>query len=299
MKTKFRILLLIALGSMFFTACSKDDKLDSNSVFVDPVLTNNPLDNYLLTNYVMPYNVEVLYKYVDKTSDLSYRLVPAPYENSVRLAKLMLYAVMEPYDQVTGSRQFLRTNFPKLITFTGSVPVQSNGVIILGTAEAGTKVSLYNLLELSDANGRDADFLNYWFFKTVHHEFQHILNQNKPFPSSFKEISGTSYVDDAWNSVYTTDLAAVTGGFITRYSSKAEGEDFAEIFSHYVTRSQADFDAMIDLAGTSSTGKAIILSKLVIVKNYMSTEWGINMDVLRQNILTRYAGLSTLDLNTL
>lgn len=291
--------MLLASCGVLLSACNKEDKLDSKSVFVDSEIPKNALDNYLYNNYTKPYNVEILYKYVDKESDMSFRLVPAPYESSIRLAKLMQFLVIKPYDEVTGSQEFLKNNFPKIITFTGSVPVQTNGVIILGTAEAGTKVSLYNLLALNEASGKDRDFLNSYFFKTVHHEFQHILNQNKPYPSNFLEISGSGYVEDEWNTKYTSTGAAVAAGFISPYASKAHTEDFAELYSFYVTRSQADWDAILNSSGSTADGRAIIASKLMIVKNYMKSEWGIDMDVLRSNILTRYSQLSTFDQTTL
>ncbi|ERJ61165.1 zinc-binding metallopeptidase [Sphingobacterium paucimobilis] len=299
MKLRNNIVLLIASCGVLFTACSKEDKLNSNSVFVDSDIPKNPLDTYLYNNFVKPYNIEIMYKYVDKESDMTYRLVPAPYESSVRLSKLLLFLAIEPYNQVTGSKQFIRDNFPKIITFTGSVPVQTNGVIIKGTAESGTKVSLYNLLGLTEAKSVSSVFLNDEYFKTVHHEFQHILNQNKPYPSSFKEISGLNYVEDEWNAKYPTLESAVKAGFVSRYASKADTEDFAELYSFYVTRSQADFDAIVNSDGSASAGKAIILSKLAIVKSYMKSEWNIDMDVLRSNILARYAELGTFDQTTL
>lgn len=301
MKLKYNIAVLLASCGILFSACDKQDKLNSTSVFVDSEIPKNALDNYLYNNYIKPYNVEILYRYVDKESNMAFRLVPAPYESSIRLSKLMLYAAMQPYDDVTGSKQFLKNNFPKLITFTGSVPVQTNGVIILGTAESGTKVSLYNLLELNETNGKSSSFLNYWYFKTIHHEFQHILNQNKPYPSNFKEITGLGYVEDDWSSTTTWPSAgaAIAAGFITTYASKADTEDFAELFSHYVTRSQADFDAMLNVANSTAAGRALIASKLAIVKSYMKSEWGVDMDQLRANILNRYANLASFDQTTL
>jgi len=285
--------------AILLSSCEKEDALNPNSVFVDSEIPKNSLDNYLYNNYTKLYNVEILYKYVDKESDMAYRLVPAPYEASIRLSKLMLYATMQPYDLVTGGTKFLKDNFPKLITFTGSVPVQTNGVIILGTAESGTKVSLYNLLELNETNGKSASFLNQYFFKTIHHEFQHILNQNRPYPSNFKEITGLNYVDDEWNAKYTSTGAAVAAGFISPYASKADGEDFAELFSFYITRSQTDFDAILNATGSTAAGRAIIATKLAIVKTYMKSEWGVDMDLLRQEILTRYSNLATFDQTTL
>ncbi|MGJ1198042.1 zinc-binding metallopeptidase [Sphingobacterium spiritivorum] len=299
---KIRNILTLSCLIML-SACSKEDKLNPNSVFVDSEVPKNALDNYIYNNYTKPYNVAILYKFVDKESDMAYNLVPAPYDGSIRLTKLMLYSVIGAYDQVTGSTQFIRGNFPKLLTYTGSVPVNNNGTIILGTAESGTKVSLYNLLEMNETNGKNPTFLNYWFFKTIHHEFQHILNQNKPYPSNFAEITGGGYVEDEWSTTYpgtTAGLAAaISAGFISQYASKSHGEDVAELYSFYVTRSQADFDAILNTPNASAAGKAIVLSKLAIVKNYMKSSWNIDMDVLRAEILNRYSKLGTFDQTTL
>lgn len=298
---KKKNILYPLLGLILMSACSKEDKLNSQSVFVDSKIPKNPLDNYILNNYTKPYNISILYKFVDKESDMAYNIVPATYDGSIRLTKLMLYSVIESYDKITGSKEFVKNNFPKLITYSGSVPVNNNGTIILGTAEAGRKVSLYNLLEMSEVNGKSAAFLNYWFFKTIHHEFQHILNQNKPYPSNFKEITGTTYVEDEWSTQYPASDPglAVSAGFISSYASKADTEDFAELYSFYVTRSQADFDAMLNVAGSTAAGRALILSKLAIVKNYMKSSWGIDMDLLRTEVLDRYSKLSAFDQTTI
>ncbi|WP_293956861.1 MULTISPECIES: zinc-binding metallopeptidase [unclassified Sphingobacterium] len=303
MKNNTLLISILLSFSVMFSGCNKEDKLDSKSVFVDSEIPKNALDNYLYNNYTKPYNVQILYKYNDNESNMTYRLVPAPYDASIRLSKLMLFLVMDPYSEVTGSTQFLRSNFPKIITYTGSVPVQTNGVIILGTAESGTKVSLYNLLELNETTGKNSQFLTNGFFKTVHHEFQHILNQNKPYPSNFREISGSNYIEDEWNTKYPNNTvgigSAIAAGFISPYASKADTEDFAELYSFYVTRSQADFDAMLNVENSTAAGRTLILSKLAIVKSYMKSEWGIDMDILRANIIARYPKLSTFDQTTL
>lgn len=303
MKNNTLLISILLSCSVMFSGCNKEDKLDSKSVFVDSEIPKNALDNYLYNNYTKPYNVQILYKYNDNESNMTYRLVPAPYDASIRLSKLMLFLVMDPYSEVTGSTQFLRSNFPNIITYTGSVPVQTNGVIILGTAESGTKVSLYNLLELNETTGKNSQFLTNGFFKTVHHEFQHILNQNKPYPSNFREISGSNYIEDEWNTKYPNNTvgigSAIAAGFISPYASKADTEDFAELYSFYVTRSQADFDAMLNVENSTAAGRTLILSKLAIVKSYMKSEWGIDMDILRANIIARYPKLSTFDQTTL
>ncbi|UIR56265.1 putative zinc-binding metallopeptidase [Sphingobacterium sp. SRCM116780] len=302
MKRKLTLMMLgmVLLGTI---SCNKEDKLDANSVFVDSEIEQNEFDKYIYTNFTKPYNIDILYKYVDRESDLDYNLVPAPYESSIRMTKLLSYLGLEPYNDLTGSKEFIRKYFPKLLNYIGSVAVRNNGTVVLGTAENGAKMSLYNLLDLNAETGQDKDYLNYYYFKTVHHEFQHILNQTKPFPSDFRAITGLTYVDDAWNTVYPNSAAgnanAISAGYISPYASKAAEEDFAELYSFYITRSQADFNAMLNIPGATDAGKAIVIKKLNVVKTYMRDNWNIDMDKLRENIIARMDKLDTFDQTSL
>lgn len=294
---KYILILLVIV--ICFNSCSKEEGIRSESVFVDSELPKNALDNYIYDKFTKPYNIEILYKYVDRESDLDYHLVPATYDGSIRLTKLLLHLGIEPYNEITGGTTFIRDNFARMLTYIGNVAVRNNGTVILGTAESGSKIALYNVLNLNATSGVNATFLNDYFFKTIHHEFQHILNQKKPFPTSFNEITGTTYVDDAWNTYWASNGAAIAGGYISMYASKAPTEDFAELFSIYVTRSQSDFNAIMNVANSTDAGRALINSKLTIVKNYMQSQWNIDMDQLRQVILDRYANLGSFDQTTL
>lgn len=287
----------LLLGTL--TSCDRDENLDPNSVFVDPVITPNALDNYIQNNLVKPYNIQVLYRFVDRESDLAYNLVPARYESSVRLTKLLIHLGLEPYDKLTGSKEFIRNYFPKIVNFIGYSAVRNNGTQIAGTAENGLKMTLYSVNGLNATTGINPNYLTSNYFKTVQHEFQHILNQTKPFPTSFNEITGLAYVDDAWNTIYDTQAKAITAGFISSYAGKAPEEDFAELFSFYVTRTQSSFDAIVNTTGGTAAGRALIATKLSIVKTYMKTQWNIDMDELRAELLERGENLASFDQTTL
>ncbi|WP_316804624.1 putative zinc-binding metallopeptidase [Pedobacter nototheniae] len=299
MKIKYNLICL-ALISLIYTSCKKE-KLSDKSVFVDSNLPKNALDNYVYNNYTVPYNIDIIYKYVDRESDITYNLVPATYDASVRMTKLLLQFGLKPYDEVTGSKTFIKRYFPKLLSYIGSSSVKSNGTIVLGTAEGGKKINLYNLNNLP-TNSTSISYLNQYYFHVIHHEFQHILNQTKPFPTSFLTISGLAYVGDTWNTAFTSNAAAITAGFISPYASKEGTEDFAELYSFYVTTSATDYTAYLNSAGTSAAalaGIATITTKMEIVKTYMKNEFGIDMDVLRANIQAKVAGLPTFDQTTL
>lgn len=55
----------------------------------------------------------------DIESDMNYQLVPADYNQSVRMAKLMKYLCLEAYDVITGSKNFIRSYYPKMVHLVG------------------------------------------------------------------------------------------------------------------------------------------------------------------------------------
>ena len=112
----------------------------------------NDFDRWLDRHYLAPYNIEFQYRYTDIESSMGYYLTPADYNQSIALAKLVIALCLEPYDEVTGSRDFIRAYFPKIIFLTGSPAYKSNGSIILGTAEGGKKITLFNVDALQIAS---------------------------------------------------------------------------------------------------------------------------------------------------
>ena len=204
MKKNLIYFLVLLLFPAVLAACSEDD-LSSTSVIQPPQVVQNDFDRWLDRHYLAPYNIEFQYRYTDIESSMGYYLTPADYNQSIALAKLVIALCLEPYDEVTGSRDFIRAYFPKIIFLTGSPAYKSNGSIILGTAEGGKKITLFNVDALQIAS-IDAS-TNY--FKTIHHEFGHILNQTKPYTTDFKEITGTLYVGDSCWDTYKTDASAL------------------------------------------------------------------------------------------
>jgi substrate import-associated zinc metallohydrolase lipoprotein len=286
-----KTLFFIVAGVFLTSACSKE-KLDTQSVLEEHIISNNALDEYIATNFTKPYNIAIVYKYVNEETNLDYNLSPASYESSIRMTRLLQYLGLEPYDEVTGNKEFIEGTFPKLLNYIGNPAYNNNGTIVLGTAEGGKKVTLYNLNKLEGANTTDVDYLNFWYFHTIHHEFGQILNQLKPFSTSFREISGTDYVNDAWSDAYT-DATSIDDGFISAYASKNSNEDFVEIYSFYITLSPSQWEEK--LASGDDEGREIINSKLDIVRSYFDESWGIDIDELRDVILTRQANLDSFD----
>ena len=287
---KIWIFLLLA-GILI--SCS-EEKLDTaNSVFKDTI-ERNEFDQWLIKNYTTPYNIEFKYRLEDKESQMQYNLIPAEYDKSVAIAKLAKFLWFESYAELVGDK-FIRTYSPRLIHLIGSPAYNvGSGSIVLGTAEGGLKVTLYNV-NIIDVKNPNMELLNYYFFKTMHHEFAHILHQTKNYPVEFNLISADSYTSTDW--VNQTLEQALKKGFISPYGSSETQEDFVELIAVYVTNSKAYWDSLMGIAG--DTGKPIIEQKLTIVKNYLSNSWNIDLDKLRDIVQRRSSEVSKLDLQSL
>ena len=239
MKIKYFILSVAAL---MLAACS-EDALDSTSIFDKGSQTpKTEFDAWLQKNYVEPYNIDFKYRFEYKESDVSKNLAPADYDKAIALAKLTKYLWIESYEELMG-RDFIRTYAPKVMNLIGSVAYDSNGGVVLGTAEGGMKIVLYNVNSLNPAK-LDMDFLNEWFFNTMHHEFAHILHQTKNYPTDFNEISKADYQSSSW--VNLTDEEALAMGFVNNYASSETQEDFVQTIAFYITKSDEAWAELLD-----------------------------------------------------
>ena len=174
MKLKY---LFLAAVSALAISCSEDD-LDKDSIFnSSSAMAQGQFDKWLQKNYVDNYNIQFKYRFEFKESDKDYNLSPADYDKGVALAKLTKYMWLESYEKVCGV-DFIRTYCPKVMHLVGSPAYNEDGSIVLGTAEGGMKITLYNVNNL-DIENLNLYVLNQWYFHTMHHEFSHILHQTK------------------------------------------------------------------------------------------------------------------------
>ena len=289
---KYIFMLGLAASLLSLSSCGEDD-LNPKSIFEDqPASEQNDFDRWILANYTMPYNISLKYHMEDIESDHDYTLAPADFDKSVSLAHIVKYAWLEAYDEVAGI-DFTRQYVPKVLHLIGSAAYEDNGTMVLGTAEGGLKVTLYlvNSLQISKA------FLNQYYFKTMHHEFAHILHQTKNYDTDYDRISEGLYVSGDW--YQQRDADALKKGFISPYAMSEPREDIAEVTSIYITNTAEYWENQMKSAGTS--GAAIITQKLNIVKAYMKTAWNIDMDELRDVVQRRMDDVvdGAIDLNSL
>ena len=162
---KYIIYSLIISLTCGLGACNNDEGVDkANSIFSTEEVERSPFDNWILGNYTHPYNIALKYRMEDNESDMTHVLAPADYKKSV-----------------------VRQYIPKTIHFIGSPAYEDNGTMVLGTAEGGMKITLYNVNDINP-DKIDINLLNEYYFQTMHHEFAHILHQTKNYDPAFDRI---------------------------------------------------------------------------------------------------------------
>ncbi len=249
MKYRFHILTLavVALLSFGAVSCSDDDLgtsiFDTHDYPLDRNSYTFPLDTFVKVNFLEPYNLKYIYKMEDIGSDMQKNLVPATYDESVNLAVLSKYLWYDVYVKCAGI-DFVKLYSPRIIHVIGSPAYNpASGTETLGEAEGGLKITLYNANNL-DVN--DIDMLNEKFFKTMHHEFGHILAQNHTYPTAFSLVSNGLYSPIDWQN--TADSIAASQGFVSPYASSQAREDWVEVIANYIVKDSLTWNGLLNTA---------------------------------------------------
>ena len=303
-------IFLFAAVAALTVACSNDDVDANNSIF--PTREENTdstaFDKWLNKNYTEPYNIRFNYLYIDQNSDMGYNVSPADIKKSIALAKIIKHVWLDAYTELMGP-DFLKQHCFREFQLIGSAQHKNDGSIVLGFAEGGIRVNLFQVNYLDPAHlyieqtnpfasGSDFD-LNRAYFHTMHHEFAHILTQLKDYSTDFRTITKEYHSAD-WVNVKDED--AGKEGYVTGYASSEYNEDFAEVFSCYVTDTDVMWQkrlAQAVAANGDETGKKAILAKLSIIRSYLKDSWGVDIDKLRTIVLRRAGEVNSLDLETL
>ncbi|MBQ3245507.1 MAG: putative zinc-binding metallopeptidase [Bacteroidales bacterium] len=278
---RYSFIYFLAALMCIASSCS-EDPLKEESVIKVAQYEENDFDRWLRVNFLTPYNIDFIYRYEFIESDMNYYTVPADMTSSIMMAHLVKYLCIESYDEVAGIA-FTRTYFPKMFFLIGEFEYRNNGTMILGTAEGGKKILLSGLNYLQQM-ATDIEMLNYYYIKTIHHEFVHILNQTVEYSADYQLVTGSGYVADSW-SEYPYNVGYLERGFISAYSQQSADEDFAEMMSTYITNSEEWWEAQMEAAG--ETGRMYINKKLDLVRDYLEDGFNIDIDELRATLMRR------------
>ena len=304
-KIIFQIVLIIVL-TCGFNSCTKEEEFGT-SIFdttenSDEKSASYTFDLWLKQSYLIPYNLDFRYRMQDVGSDQDYNLVPTSLEKAKQMAKLVKYLWFDVYSTIVNE-DFLKENGPRIIHLIGSPAYNPiSGTILLGTAEGGLKVTLYSCNELDPTN---VEQLNEYYFKTMHHEFAHILHQKRNYPVEFGLVSQGKYNPLGWQE--KTDSEAATLGFVSPYAGSQNREDFVEIIANYLVKTDVQWQNILQIASQPGVnyygetlpddgidGKAVILQKLAVASKWLKESWNIDMVALRTEIVKRQNNINSI-----
>ncbi len=195
------------------------------------------IDEYIQSQFINLYNMEIKYKWNPYEVNFYRTLVPPIEENVIPVLNTITNLWLKPYEK-TGGNNFLK-KFPiSKIVLVGSPEYQENGAMVVGTAQGGSKINLYDINNFSTKYMQ----LVISLMGTVHHEYAHILHQSIRYPEAWGKISAHLYTETWFN---TSADDAKSQGFVSAYAKASEKEDFAETIAFLLVLGQDTFDQMI------------------------------------------------------
>jgi substrate import-associated zinc metallohydrolase lipoprotein len=287
MKAFSKILVVVCAGALLgLAACQKDKFIP---VTTPPVGLGgdtwipDTVDHFIYDSLTVPYNVAVNYKWLPGQLDFPTDIVPPDSAKVIPVLAALLNVAYAPYNELTGSTAFMRHYLPKTLELAGSAEYLSNGAILLGQAEGGTAMVIFQVNYFTRLIADSNVFKQ--SMHTMHHELTHILNQNIMYPVAFNTIS-TGYTAN-WYNVYDAD--ARVDGFISAYAEAAPIEDFAEMVSSILVGNVNGPDGgydnydqlLIQAGGPGSPGYTAIKAKEAIVATYLQQAYNIDIYALQ------------------
>ena len=206
---KYKKLALLS-AVVLLGSCTGDEPLKESQLDLT-VKPKTELDNWIDTNYLLPYNINVQYKWNPNAVDNNRFLYP-PIQSKVQpVLEIVQKIWLKSYADVAGPN-FVKNIAPREFVLVGGVNLNTTGTITLGLAEGGKRITFF---ETDNVDKRNRSNIKR-FLRTIQHEYIHILNQTKPFDEkSMATITPTGY-SSAWYN--TTDAVAVEEGFLTAYA---------------------------------------------------------------------------------
>ena len=99
-----KLLYMLSMAALLLTitSCGDNDNFtetifDTETPAVDQNAATAPFDQWLYDNFVVPYNVEIQYKFNFPASNLDFQLTPAEYKKSQLLSHFIRYLFYDVY----------------------------------------------------------------------------------------------------------------------------------------------------------------------------------------------------------
>jgi substrate import-associated zinc metallohydrolase lipoprotein len=281
-KIKFLFLLIPFVITI---SCNKEEDLSAIVEGLGGEIINKlPIDDWLAQNFTKPFNIEVKYRWDPFEVPLDRTLVPPLVSKVQPTMEAVKKIWIDPYIKVAGE-DFIKKFCPKQYVLVGSANWNSDGTIVLGTAEGGRKVILY---QINDFDKKNVPVVKE-MLHTIHHEFAHILHQNILYPIAYKQITPGTYTSNWYN---ISEEEALNYGYVTSYSMLNPDEDFVEMVATLLVDGQATFDARLETLKNNPGAKDALIKKQQMVIDYFLKTYNINFKTLQNITQTEIANFT-------
>lgn len=280
---KYAWLFVIATGLI---ACNDEEKLTPSGEDLFPPQEQTELDKQLAEMY-KDYNSVVEYRYIKNFLPNDwYYIEPVSIDVVLPMAKLLKDMWIGPLE-AGSSKEFVQAHFPRMIVLVGSPARNKDGSIVLGVAEGGTLIRFTEVNSFNDTN------INWkkGQLETAFHEYAHLLHQTFNLPEAFRKVTPDSYTKNGWKAV--TAAQALMKGMVSPYGTSAFAEDFAEIFSFYLSASEEELDYYFNQQPVENAqdvelnkGRAYLAAKLNILLKFTDSI-GLDMDKVREDLQSK------------
>lgn len=280
---KYAWLFVIATGLI---ACNDEEKLTPSGEDLFPPQEQTELDKQLAEMY-KDYNSVVEYRYIKNFLPTDwYYIEPVSIDVVLPMAQLLKDMWIGPLE-AGSSKEFVQAHFPRMIVLVGSPARNKDGSIVLGVAEGGT------LIRFTEVNYFDDTNINWkkGQLETAFHEYAHLLHQTFNLPDAFRKVTPDSYTKNGWKAV--TAKQALMKGMVSPYGTSAFAEDFAEIFSFYLSASEEELDYYFNQQPIENAqdvelnkGRAYLAAKLNILLKFTDSI-GLDMDKVREDLQSK------------
>ena len=174
---------LFCLLPLLTVSCYEEDPVDKDVKQVEP--STDEIDQFIQTEFLDKYGVAVRYRFVDRYVDPTRRVAPPRRELVQPVLNFLQEYWIEPYLEVQNGEEFFKDHVPAEIVLLGSFIFNDDGTVVLGTADAGARITL---TEVNNVDESDP----VWVIRqlgTIYHEFALIILQRYIFPSIFQLLS--------------------------------------------------------------------------------------------------------------
>lgn len=266
----------LAVAVLAYAGCSREETLPDTPIvgLGGDTWVKGEIDFWLETEFLDPYNIEVKYKWDPYEVNYLRNMVPIRED----LVKTVLSAVKDiwllPYEGVAGET-FIKTYTPRQFVLAGSAEYNTDGTIVLGQAEGGRKILLFQLNSFDPGDLAAVQTM----LHTIHHEFAHILHQNILYPVEWRALNPEWYTASWYNN---SDEEAHRQGLISAYAKLNADEDFVETISFLLVYGQEYYDSVIAREDVPDTAKEILRTKRQMVIDYFETNYGTDFLLLQE-----------------